>query len=99
MKIKKITFFMVFFIIFSLILPELYAEDEDKINLNNATVEELAKVPGLNKELAETIIEAREENGEFVDMEELLDIEGIDDKLLDQLKKYIKIEELDDCNC
>ncbi|MFC1838385.1 helix-hairpin-helix domain-containing protein [Thermodesulfobacteriota bacterium] len=99
MKIKKITFFTAFFIIFSLLSPGLYAEDEDKINLNSATVEELAKVPGINKELAKRIIEAREDNGEFVDMEELLDIEEIDEKLLDQLKKYIKIEELDDCNC
>ena len=99
MKIKKITFLMAFFIIFSLLSPGFYAEDKDKINLNSATVEELAKVPGLNKELAERIIEAREENGEFVDMEELLDIEEIDDKLLDQLIKYIKIEKQADCNC
>ena len=48
---------------------------------------------------AEKIIEARDENGEFVDMEELLDIEGVDTKLLRQLKKYIKIEELDGCDC
>ena len=99
MKINKITFLMAFFIIFSLLSPGFYAEDKDKINLNSATVEELAKVPGLNKELAERIIEAREENGEFVDMEELLDIEEIDDKLLDQLIKYIKIEKQADCNC
>ena len=99
MKINKITFLMAFFIIFSLLSPGSYAEDKDKINLNSATVEELAKVPGINKELAKRIIDARDENGEFVDMEELLDIEEIDDKLLDQLKKHIKIEELDDCNC
>ena len=99
MKINKITFLMAFFIIFSLLSPGLYAKDEDKINLNSATVEELAKVPVINKKLAKRIIEAREENGEFVDMEELLDIEEIDETLLDQLKKYITIEEQDDCNC
>lgn len=99
MKAKKITFFIAFFLIFSFLASGLYAGEEDKINLNSATVEDLAKVPGITRDLAEKIIEARDENGEFVDMEELLDIEGIDMKLLRQLKKHIKIEELDGCNC
>lgn len=99
MNIKKITCCMAFLLMFSLLASGLYAEEDDKINLNSATVEELAKIPGLNQELAEKIIEVREENGEFVDMDELLDIEGIDMKLLRQLKKYIKVEELDGCNC
>ena len=100
MKIKKITFCMTLVLLFSLLASGLYAEEEEKlININSATVEELAKVPGLNQELAEKIIEVREENGEFVDMDELLDIEGIDMKLLRQLKKHIKVEELDGCNC
>ena len=75
------------------------AQDEEKLNLNAATVEELSKVPGLDKALAEKIIALREENGEFIDMEELLDIPGIDNKLLRQLKKYLFIESVDDCNC
>lgn len=99
MKIKKIVYIMTLILVFSLLASELYAKDEDKINLNSATVEELEKVPGLNKELAEKIIAAREENGEFVDMEELLDVDGIDTKLLRQLKKHIKVEEMDGCNC
>ncbi len=99
MNIKKIIYSMVLVLMFSLLTSPLYAGDEDKININSATAEELAKVPGLNQELAERIIEAREENGEFVDMDELLDIEGIDTKLLRQLKKHIKVEELDGCNC
>lgn len=99
MKTKKITCCVAFFLIFSLLASGLYAEDEEKININSATVEELSKVPGISKELAEKIIEVREENGEFVDMEELLDIDGIDIKLFRQLKKHIKVEELDGCNC
>ena len=84
---------------FSFWASGLYAEDENKIDLNSATAEELAKIPDLNQELAERIVDAREENGEFVDMEELLDVEGIDVTLLRQLKKHLMIEELDDCNC
>jgi len=90
---------MILVLMVSILTSGLYTGEDSKINLNSATIEELAKVPGLNKELAEKIIAAREENGEFVDMEELLDIEGIDSTLLRQLKKYIKVEELDGCNC
>ena len=99
MDIKKIIYCTTLLLMFSLLGTGLYAKDENKINLNSATVEELVKVPGLSKDLAESIIEAREENGEFVDIEELLDVEGIDVKLLRQLKKHIKVEELDGCNC
>jgi len=77
----------------------MYAADEDKLNLNAATVEELAKIPGIDQNLAKKIIELREENGEFIDMEELLDIQGIDNRLLRQLKQRLFIESVDDCNC
>ncbi len=99
MNIKKIFYIMTLVLMFSLPASGQQAEDEDKININSATVEDLAKVPGLNQELAEKIIEVREENGEFVDLDELLDIEGIDVKVLRQLKKHLKVESLDDCNC
>jgi competence protein ComEA len=99
MSIKKIAYLITIFLVFSLFASGLYAEDRDKINLNSATIEELAKIPGLNQELAKKLVDAREENGEFVDMEELLDIEGIDETMLNQLEKYLKIEEQDVCNC
>ena len=99
MKIKKLIYCMSFILVFSLLAATLSAKEDDKINLNSATVEDLVKIPGIDKELAERIIETREENGEFVDMDELLDIEGVDAKLLRKLKKHIKVEELDGCNC
>ena len=99
MNIKKTLYFITILLVFSLLTSGLFAEDKDKINLNPATVEDLAKIPGLNQELAKKITDAREENGEFVDMEELLDIEGIDETLLKQFEKYLKIEEQDVCNC
>ena len=99
MKKNKIIFCIALIAIFSLLAALSYAKDADKINLNKATVEELSKVPGLNPDLAKKIIDARKENGEFVDMDELLDIDGIDAKLLRQLKKYLIIKSLDGCNC
>ena len=99
MNLKKILYFMTLVLIISILSSGLNAEEDKKINLNSATVEELEKIPGLNRELAQKIIAAREENGEFVDMDELLDIEGIDIELLRWLKENIKIEAPDECNC
>jgi competence protein ComEA len=99
MQLKKFAGIFVILCIFFALAGGAYAQNEDKLNLNAATVEELTKVPGLNKDLAEKIIKLREENGEYIDMEELLDVPGIDSKLLRQLKKYLFIEPVDDCNC
>jgi len=76
-----------------------FAEEEEKINLNSISVEELSKIPGLNLELAKKIVKLREENGEFIDMEELLSVPGIDNRLLRQLKKHLFVESVEDCNC
>ncbi|MBN2418654.1 MAG: helix-hairpin-helix domain-containing protein [Deltaproteobacteria bacterium] len=99
MDLKKIIHLISLVLMVAIMSTGLNAEEDKKINLNSATLEELEKVPGLDKELAEKIISIREENGEFVDMDELLEIEGIDVELLRKLKKYIIIEALDGCNC
>jgi competence protein ComEA len=86
-------------LILSVLVCAGFAEEEEKVNLNKATVEQLSKVPGLNMDLAKKIIQLREENGEFIDMEELLSVPGIDNSLLRKLKKHLFIESVDDCNC
>lgn len=99
MGIKKSACFIAFLLVFSLLASGFCAEDKNPMNLNSVTVEELAKIPGIDQDLAEGIIEARDENGEFIDMEELLDVGGIDEALLQQIEKHLMIEELDECNC
>ena len=49
--------------------------------------------------MAEKIVQLRKENGEFVDMSELLDIDGMDNALLRKLDKHLFIEPASDCNC
>lgn len=98
MKTGKIAVCLALLILFTF-TSGIHADDDKKLNLNSATVEQLAKVPGLSVDLAKKIVELREENGEFVDMEELLEIDGVDMPLLRKLKKSLEIEELDDCNC
>ncbi len=69
-----------------------------KINLNTATKEQLIGL-GMDEDTANAVLEHRKENGEFVDIEELLDIEGIDNNMIRQLKKKIYIEGVKGCNC
>ncbi|MFZ5813343.1 MAG: ComEA family DNA-binding protein [Thermodesulfobacteriota bacterium] len=76
------------------------AQDEDgKLNLNAATQEQLVQIPGIKPELATRIIEKRKADGEFVDMDELLDVEGVDADLLRQLKERVYVKPAANCNC
>lgn len=61
------------------------------ISINNATIEELMKLPGIGESKAKTIIQYREENGEFKKIEDIQNISGIGEKLFEQIKEYITI--------
>lgn len=69
-----------------------------KINLNTATREQLIEI-GMEETTADAVLELREENGEFVDLDELLEVDGIDAKMIRQLKKKAYIEGAKGCNC
>jgi competence protein ComEA len=75
-----------------------FADNAGKINLNTATKEQLVSA-GIDEPLADGILELRKENDEFVDMEELMDVDGVDAKLLRDLKKKLYIEAAAGCNC
>jgi competence ComEA-like helix-hairpin-helix protein len=71
------------------------------VNINTATVEEFMQVPLITEELAEAIVEYREEAGEFQVMEELLQVDGFDRTLLQKIKGFLLLEGIggDDCTC
>ena len=63
--------------------------DEDKIDLNTATVEQLESLDGIGETLAERIIEYRQENGGFQSIEEIKNVSGIGDKKFDAIKNSV----------
>ena len=72
------------------------------VNINTAGVEEFVEnVPLMTKELAEAIVEYREETGDFQVIEELLQVEGFDRKLLRRIKDFFILEGIggDECTC
>lgn len=56
------------------------------VDINQATVQELAKLPGLGKKKAEAIVAYRNEKGNFSSVEELLKIDGIGKKTLEKIR-------------
>jgi len=76
------------------------AQDKDgKLNLNAATAEQLVKVAGIKPDLAKRIIDHRKAKGEFVDIDELLDVQGVDGNLLRKMKVRIYVKPAANCNC
>jgi competence protein ComEA len=62
-----------------------------KIRINKATLEEIESLPGIGPKKAEAIIQYRDENGPFKQVEDLLEVSGIGEKTLEQLKEYLQI--------
>ncbi len=65
---------------------------EKPVNLNTATVEELAQLPGIGEVTARRIVRHREKSGKFRSVDELLVVRGISQKKLEALRPYLTVE-------
>ena len=61
------------------------------LDLNSASEEELARLPGIGEKRARDIVEYRIQNGPFSSVQDLLNIDGIGQKTLDSLLDYITV--------
>lgn len=62
-----------------------------KVNLNTASASELMSVPGVGQTKANAIIEHRNQQGAFQDIEELKKVKGFGSKTFEKLKSYFAI--------
>lgn len=62
-----------------------------KVNINSATEAELTKISGVGASKAKDIIEYREQNGGFKQIEDIKNIKGIGDALFEKIKDSITI--------
>jgi len=72
-------------------LQEEPDEKEGKLNLNQATIEELMTLPGIGEAKATKIVEYRKQNGNFTSIEDLLLIPGIKEGIYNQIKDLVEI--------
>jgi competence ComEA-like helix-hairpin-helix protein len=63
-----------------------------KININTATVDQIAMLPGVGPKKAQALIDYRAKNGNFKTTADLLKVPGIKQKKVDKLKDYIIFE-------
>jgi competence protein ComEA len=61
------------------------------VNLNQATPAELEELPGVGPAIAQAIIDHREQEGPFASVEQLLDVRGIGDARLEQLRDLVTV--------
>ncbi len=62
------------------------------VNINEATLEELDTLPGIGPTTAQAIIDYRAANGPFESIDELLDVQGIGEGTLDDIRAYVTVE-------
>jgi competence protein ComEA len=59
------------------------------VDVNTASAADLQAVPGIGKALAQRIVEFREKNGPFSDVDDLVKVRGIGEKSIERLKPYL----------
>ncbi|PXW86554.1 competence protein ComEA [Pseudogracilibacillus auburnensis] len=64
-------------------------EDRNKIRINQATLEEIQTLNGIGPKKAQAIIDYREEHGSFQSVEDLIEVNGIGEKTVENMKESI----------
>ena len=70
--------------------PDSMLEGE-RINLNEADLYDLQRLPGIGEKRAQDILEYRQNNGPFQNIEELMQVKGIGEGILEELRDYVTV--------
>ena len=73
--------------------PQQSAQDKPALlNINTASAEELESLSGIGPQMAKRIIQYREEHGNFISVDALMEVKGLGEKTLEKLKPFISVE-------
>jgi comEA protein len=80
--------------ILALALPPAYAGQaapKAKININTAPAAELEALPRIGPKVAQRIVDFRTKNGSFKRIEDIMKVQGIGEKIFDEIKDLITV--------
>ena len=61
-----------------------------QVDINQADWPELATLPGVGRKMAERIVESREQNGPYADLDDLRRVRGIGPRTMETLRPYLR---------
>jgi len=64
-------------------------EPTAKVNINTASAQQLATLPGVGEKVAARIVEYRQKSGGFKSASELVNVRGIGEKNLHRIESYL----------
>ncbi len=67
------------------------AQSSGRLDLNSATLEQLDEIPGIGESKAKAIMDYRLKKGRFSRIEELIEVKGIGEKMLEKLKAFLYV--------
>ena len=62
-----------------------------KVNINTATAQQLAELPGVGDKLAARIVEYRQKAGGFKSAQELMNVQGVGEKNFARLQPHLTV--------
>jgi competence protein ComEA len=75
-------------------LASAYAQSaapKGKVNINTATIAELETLPRVGPKVAQRIVDFRTKNGNFKKVEEIMKVQGIGEKVYEDIKDLITV--------
>jgi competence protein ComEA len=75
----------------ALAADEAAAPAKRTVNVNQASVDELARLPRVGPSLAGKIVEHRQQHGPFKRAEDLMEVKGIGEKMFATLRPYVSV--------
>ena len=91
----RVPFLTLVAIVASAMLGISAMQPDEPININTATVEELTELPRIGEVTATRIVKWREENGLFSSTEELMNVQGIGERLYERIRPHVTVGDAD----
>ena len=89
---KKLTILLIVAFLVGTAIGPILAQEQAKININKATVEELTALKRIGPSYAQRIVDYREQHGPFQQPEDLMKVQGIGTKTFEELKDVISCD-------